>query len=185
MSAWQPLQPAQPIGDLEAFHRAMGADALMFKNNRYTVTVRHLRQEGAPRGVVTHLSIRRNDRKPLRDWRDLQRIKNDLCGPEAEGVELFPAESRLLDASNQYHLWVYYGRLAHGIPCDRQVGDADQATAEGAVQRPPPAPAPIVEWCRDDLTNTWRSDPMPPIGTLPAGNYLVRVQARPDQQETP
>jgi len=36
----------------------------------------------------------------------LQRIKNEIVGPEHEAVELFPAESRLVDTSNQYHLWV-------------------------------------------------------------------------------
>ncbi len=38
------------------------------------------------------------------DWRGLQRCKTELCGPEWEGVELYPAESRLLDAGNRYHL---------------------------------------------------------------------------------
>jgi len=52
------------------------------------------------------LSIKRRDKKPLHDWRHLQWIKNDLVGPECEGVELYPKESRLIDESNQYHLWV-------------------------------------------------------------------------------
>lgn len=53
------------------------------------------------------LSLRRNDRKPLSDFRHLQRIKNSLCGEEWEAVQLYPAESRLLDESNQTHLWCY------------------------------------------------------------------------------
>lgn len=33
-----------------------------------------------------------------------------------EGIELYPAESRLVDTSNQYHLWVFKGRrLATGF----------------------------------------------------------------------
>lgn len=55
---------------------------------------------------MTWLSIRRNDRKALNDFRHLQRIKNSLCGPEREAVQLYPAESRLMDAANQTHLWV-------------------------------------------------------------------------------
>jgi hypothetical protein len=35
-----------------------------------------------------------------------QRIKNELVGKEHEAVELYPAESRKVDSSNQYHLWV-------------------------------------------------------------------------------
>lgn len=38
--------------------------------------------------------------------RELPAIKNELVGPENEGVELYPAESRLMDSANQYHLWV-------------------------------------------------------------------------------
>jgi hypothetical protein len=34
------------------------------------------------------------------------RIKDELVGPECEGVELFPARSREADAANQFHLWV-------------------------------------------------------------------------------
>lgn len=56
---------------------------------------------------VTWLSIRRNDRKAQQDWRHLQAIKNDLCGPEREAIQLYPAESRLIDESNQIHLFVY------------------------------------------------------------------------------
>ncbi|MEQ1858512.1 MAG: hypothetical protein ABMA13_01100 [Chthoniobacteraceae bacterium] len=53
-----------------------------------------------------HLDIRRKDGEPCKNWRHFQRIKNELIGPEHEAVELFPAESRLVDTANQYHLWV-------------------------------------------------------------------------------
>ncbi|MDP9301597.1 MAG: hypothetical protein M3P43_12015 [Actinomycetota bacterium] len=52
------------------------------------------------------LRIRKQNMEPVRDWRDLQRIKNELAGPEREAVQVFPAESRLADTSNNYHLWV-------------------------------------------------------------------------------
>lgn len=52
------------------------------------------------------LSLRRTERSKLaRDWRDLQRIKNEILGPEVEAVELFPKESRLVDEADQTHLW--------------------------------------------------------------------------------
>lgn len=53
-----------------------------------------------------HLDIRRKDARQCRNWRHLQWIKNEIVGPEHEAVELFPAESRLVDTANQYHLWV-------------------------------------------------------------------------------
>jgi hypothetical protein len=39
------------------------------------------------------------------DWRHLQYIKNELLGPEIEGMQLFPAESRKVDTSNKWHIW--------------------------------------------------------------------------------
>ncbi len=54
---------------------------------------------------MVHLSIKNRERSALLDWRDLQEIKNDLVGEENEAVQLFPAESRLVDEANQFHLW--------------------------------------------------------------------------------
>jgi hypothetical protein len=53
-----------------------------------------------------HLSFKRRDRAAVRDWRHFQAIKNEVAGPEREALELFPAESNLVDAANEYHLWV-------------------------------------------------------------------------------
>jgi hypothetical protein len=71
-----------------------------FRNDTYEV----LMNLGRP---FIHLDIRRHDGGAATNWRDLQQIKNELIGTEHEAVELFPAEGRLVDAGNQYHLWVY------------------------------------------------------------------------------
>lgn len=77
----------------------------VYLNSRYQVSVRYAETgEGWPE--MLHLSIKRRDREVIHDWRDLQRIKNALVGEEHEAVELYPAESRLTDTANQYHLWV-------------------------------------------------------------------------------
>ena len=55
---------------------------------------------------IIHLSIKRHDREPVSDWRDMQEIKNQIVGKEHEAVEIYPADSRLVDTANQYHLWV-------------------------------------------------------------------------------
>jgi hypothetical protein len=75
-------------------------------NGTYVCHVQELPATASRPGML-HLSIRRADRAAVCDWRDLQRIKNDICGPESEGAQLFPAESRLVDSSNQYHIWVF------------------------------------------------------------------------------
>ncbi len=72
------------------------------------------------------LSIKRHDRKPIHDWRDMQEIKNQLIGPECEAVELYPAESRLADTSNQYHVWGFQDptfRFPFGFDTKRIVFD--------------------------------------------------------------
>lgn len=77
-----------------------------FLNSRYQVNIdRH-----APNGFgmeIVHLSIKRLDKRPIHDWRDLQRIKNELLGTEIEAIELYPAESRLVDSANQFHLFAF------------------------------------------------------------------------------
>lgn len=71
-----------------------------FRNDLYQVTV-------YDDGHIVHLSIKRNDREPIHDWRDLQEIKNQLVGAENEAIEIYPAESKRVDSANQYHLWVF------------------------------------------------------------------------------
>lgn len=57
-----------------------------------------------------HLSIIRLDLEEGKSWSDMQEIKNQLVGPEYEAVEIYPAESRKVDAGNTYHLWVLIGQ---------------------------------------------------------------------------
>jgi hypothetical protein len=100
---WQPLEEHELSPGYIAVLRQVGidpADMRVWSNDRYEVTS-HQYEPGQ-----VHLSIKRLDRKPVMDWRHLQQIKNETCGPEAEGVQVFPAESRLLDNANQYHLFV-------------------------------------------------------------------------------
>ena len=39
-------------------------------------------------------------------WREAQRIKNELAGPDATAVEVYPPEAEVVDAAPMYHLWV-------------------------------------------------------------------------------
>lgn len=79
-----------------------------WRNELYIVQVNrdapHAFGDSIPGGMF-ELSIRRADRGAARDWRHFQQIKNQIIGPENEAVELFPAESRLRDAANQF--WLY------------------------------------------------------------------------------
>lgn len=82
------------------------ASVQLWRNDLYQVEVRNMRvMIGDQVQDWVHLNIRRVDGYPGRDWRHFQQIKNELVGPECEAVELYPAESRLVDSSNKYHLW--------------------------------------------------------------------------------
>lgn len=101
---WRKVRPELPEADIIAAVEDIYANDKLWRNDRYQVSVR--RFEGGPDGAaIVHLSVRRLDRAAVRDWRDMQRIKNQLLGPECEAVELYPAESRLVDSANQFHLW--------------------------------------------------------------------------------
>ena len=93
----------------KAIHERLGMDSPMayFVNLHYQVAVwAASTPEGFP--DMVHLSVKRRDRKPIdkNRWRILQRLKNIIVGPECEGVEIYPKETRLVDTANQYHLWV-------------------------------------------------------------------------------
>jgi hypothetical protein len=70
------------------------------------VFVVQLSMEDTSIGQVAHLWVRRNDGLPVL-WHELQRIKNELVGPERVGVEVFPAQSQLVDVAPMYHIWIY------------------------------------------------------------------------------
>jgi hypothetical protein len=112
----------------------------VFLSDKYQVNIRESRQASdLDWPPMLHLSIKRRDKEPIHDWREMQEIKNALCGKEAEGVELYPAESRLTDTANQYHMWVLKGQIKFpfGFFDGRNVTGVEDAVAVGAKQREP------------------------------------------------
>ena len=51
------------------------------------------------------LSFKRQDGTAVHDWRDCQRIKNELVGEDWTGIEIYPPESILVDTCNQWFLF--------------------------------------------------------------------------------
>lgn len=116
-------------------------------NKTYEVLVKRDIKPGEPYGAIgegwegwppmTWISVKRKgDKECIRDWRHLQEIKNDIVGVEAEGVEIYPAESRKMDEANQFHIWC----LPEGYRWPfgnvwRIVQDHDKSAGTGAVQR--------------------------------------------------
>ena len=85
-------------------------------NDKYQVNIDRKPEHNFGDDVaLVHLSIKTLDKTPIHDWREFQEIKNLLTDPECEGIEIYPAESRLIDAANQYHLWVL--PMGAKVPC--------------------------------------------------------------------
>lgn len=48
-------------------------------------------------------------------WHEMQRIKDDLAGPEATAVEVYPPKREIVDDADMYHIWVLPGDLNFSI----------------------------------------------------------------------
>ena len=74
----------------------------VFANDLYAVLVRPMNTTW---GKVHHLAIRTaSNLEP--PWRDKQRIKNELFGPDYTAIEVMPPQSEIIDQADMYHLWV-------------------------------------------------------------------------------
>ena len=112
---WQGRSVKERIKGIQEQNHAMGVSCTWKKakmqyqrlasdeiwvNDKYQVNI--------DRSIVSNntswipLSIKTHNKEPARDWREFQQIKNELVGPEHEGIELYPADSRVVDTSNQF-----------------------------------------------------------------------------------
>ena len=109
----------------------------IFKNDTYQAALydKTPEEEKGDNIWMRHLSIKRIDKEAIHDWRDIQNIKNDICGEDSEAVEIYPAEERHVDFANQYHLWVF--PPGYKIPFGFRNGGTDYETerTDGTKQR--------------------------------------------------
>jgi len=93
--------------EIEKTYRSLMDDD-HYRNDIYHVILRRMPMQSNMSGPdMIHISVKRHDQEAIFDWRDMQRIKNQLLSDEHEAVQLFPAESRMVDTANQYHMWAY------------------------------------------------------------------------------
>lgn len=134
---WQPLKESQPMRNGVPVENE--EDTTQWMNDQYVVFRREIFNED-PEKVPSmfHLSIRNQDRSTNHNWRDFQRIKNQLAGPEYEGIEIYPPESCKVDTANQYHLFCFPFRIGIGFSDTRVVTDPEvtDIVEPGAVQEP-------------------------------------------------
>lgn len=91
----QSTNQAVPLEDGETYWR----------NSFYTVFRKDL-EPSLDADSAVRLSIKHNQGKAIREWKHLQRIKNELVGAEREAVEIFPPESMVTSLDNEHHLFV-------------------------------------------------------------------------------
>ncbi len=101
------------------------APAELWGSSQYTVTVHYLDDN---RDGFVEVGIHNYRRTTHVPWRHVQQIKNEVFGPDREAVQLFPAEDRLVDAANEYWIYVYptgtapmRGEVKLGMDRGRQV----------------------------------------------------------------
>lgn len=69
------------------------------RNNVFSVLDRTL-PDGTRHLAITSLSAARPT------WPEMQRIKDEIAGPEATAVEVYPPQAEIVDHADMYHLWV-------------------------------------------------------------------------------
>ncbi|MFK4259076.1 DUF7694 domain-containing protein [Agrobacterium tumefaciens] len=69
------------------------------RNNVFSVLDRTL-PDGTRHLAITSLSGVRPT------WPEMQRIKDEIVGPEATAVEVYPPRAEIVDDADMYHLWV-------------------------------------------------------------------------------
>lgn len=78
-----------------------------FRNNRYCVMI----ADSCPMTIgppAIKAMIQRHDDKPIPNhWSEIQKIKNELFGPDKIAIEYFPAQSRLVDVHNIYWIFIF------------------------------------------------------------------------------
>jgi hypothetical protein len=91
-------------------------------------------------GEIKHLHVHRIDGKPIRSWSDMQRIKDELIGPEFTAVEVYPARSDLVDTVHAYHLWVLPKevKLPFGLHLNAYADPRERHDKETALHMPLP-----------------------------------------------
>jgi hypothetical protein len=140
---WTPFVACEIPSDAIYSSGARAPDSI-FRNSRYQVSI-WIEQAPEPFGVYAHLSIKDHDKSARHDWRDLQRIKNELMGAECDAVEVYPAESKLVDSANQYHLFVFRDyRLPFGFQ-SRLVSDGDWRQSKQRPFEPGARPADCLD----------------------------------------
>lgn len=126
-----------------------------WRNDIYQVNVRRHQPTNQDGLFMVHLSIKRMDTEAGMDWRHMQEMKNQLVGVNNEGMEMYPAEERLIDGANQYHMWVFEDP-EYRWPWGFQERLVSEDESQGNVQRKFENPPADMEECTQKLLKAYK-----------------------------
>ena len=147
LPAWTKFQPAYyPAEHNELLTKlGMNKDRESWRNSRYQVDLEFMEHPEIGRYVM--IGIKDHERTARHDWRDFQRIKNELVGEQYDAVEVYPAEDKLVDTANQYYMFAF---LDLRLPFGFQGRLVAEGNVHKAKQRPfevrPPDCLTVAQW---------------------------------------
>jgi hypothetical protein len=69
-------------------------------------------------GGVTHYTVSSlSQRRPT--WWEMQRIKDEIAGPDTTAVEVYPPRDEVVDGADMYHFWVLPAPLPFSLGRNR------------------------------------------------------------------
>lgn len=100
---WSPMEVID-LSSVPPWERPPGLTRA-FRNNRYIVQVHDYAETSV--GYAIRAMIQSLSGEPVRNWEDLQRVKNECFGAETVAIEYYPAQSQLRNTHHIYWLWIY------------------------------------------------------------------------------
>lgn len=81
------------------------------RNRVFSVLVRDV-------GTATHLAVSSlSGDRPT--WHEMQRIKDEIAGPERTAVEVYPPKTEIVDEAEMFHIWVLFEPLPFSLNVKR------------------------------------------------------------------
>lgn len=101
---WEQIVLSHPVGDPAGW---LYKCKLVHKNRIFSVL------------EITHPSVIQlsiaslSGERPT--WHEMQRIKDEIAGPEKTAVEVYPPHDQIVDGADMFHIWVLPGPLPFGL----------------------------------------------------------------------
>lgn len=107
-AAKEMAKPVTAFERLDLSKASMVPDGMTraYRNTRYTVMVYD--RSPVSTGFAIQVLVQRHDETPIPNhWSEMQKIKNEIFGPEITAVEYYPPQSKLIDKKNIYWMWIF------------------------------------------------------------------------------